>query len=239
MIEGKLPEFPEEDARGIGYHVAQTALGAADVALPGAGYALQQIVGHFVGEPLAKRREEWFRLVGAVIVQMQERFDDFDPANLSQNEEFISCVYEATDLAMKTHREFKREALKNAISNTALGFTLDEAVRGRFMSCINAFSEAHIRVLSVLHNPGAYEACVRAASNIYMGAQISVIRGEITKEAVPDAVMTVIVSDLTREGFIDGGLNTMVSGGSLLAARTTDTGNAFLRFVTAPFGLTA
>jgi hypothetical protein len=67
-----------------------------------------------------------------------------------------------------------------------------------------------------------------------MGSQITVIRAEISEHEVSPEVMGVIVADLVREGFIDGGLNTMVSGGSILAGRTTGTGNAFLRFVTAP-----
>jgi hypothetical protein len=135
---------------------------------------------------------------------------------------------------MKTHREFKREALKNAVLNIALGLNLDETLRGRFMNCIDSFSGSHIRVLSVLQNPRSFEACTRAASSLYMGAQITVIRAEISEQEVSPEVMGVIVADLVREGFIDGGLNTMVSGGSILAGRTTGTGNAFLRFVTAP-----
>jgi hypothetical protein len=232
MSNSRLPEFPDEDARGVAYHVAQTALGTADIAIPGAGYALQQIVGHFVGEPLAKRREEWFRLVGGAIVELQQTVADFDPSTLSQNEEFISCVYEATHLAMKTHREFKREALKNAIVNTAIGFTLDEALRGRFISCIDHFSEAHLRLLSVLHNPRGYEPCVTAAKATLAGSQSSVIRAEISEREMPAAVFATVIADLDRERFINGSIGGMTTGGdTLLAKRTTEVGDLFLKFI--------
>ncbi|WEZ83515.1 hypothetical protein P6U16_01265 [Rhizobium sp. 32-5/1] len=232
MTDKTLPEFPEQDPRGVAYHVAQTAVGAADVAIPGAGYALQQIVGHFVGEPLAKRREEWFRLVGGAILDLQERVDGFDPSTLSDNEEFISCVYEATHLAMKTHREFKREALKNAIVNTALGFTLNESLRGRFILCIDQFSEAHIRLLTVLHDLTAFPTCVAEAKSMYAGSQSSVVRAEISEMEMPKDVFTNVLADLERERFINGSLGGMMSAGSLLNKRTTEIGDLFLQFIT-------
>ncbi|WP_430251267.1 hypothetical protein [Neorhizobium sp. DAR64860/K0K1] len=235
MTNEQLPSFPEEDARGVAYHVAQTAIGAADIAIPGAGYALQQIVGHYVGEPLAKRREEWFRLVGEAILDLQENVEGFDPSSLSDNEEFISCVYEATHLAMKTHREFKRRALKNAIVNTALGMTLDESLRGRFMANVDIFSAAHVRMLSVLHDPRSFETCVTVSQGLAMGSQSDVIRGEISKSEMPDNVFKLVVSDLEREGFINGSVTGMMTGGeSMLSKRTTEIGDLFLRFVTQP-----
>ncbi|KAA0698539.1 hypothetical protein DTW90_12085 [Neorhizobium sp. P12A] len=235
MTESKLPDFPEEDARGIGYHVAQTALGSADIVLPGAGYALQQIVGHLVGEPLAKRREEWFRLVGQAILDLQGTVEEFDPSSLSENEEFVSCVYEATHLAMKTHREFKRQALKNAIVNTALGFSLDETLRGRFISCIDRYSDAHIRVLSVLSNPRGYERCLTSARSMFAGSQSTVIRAEITNQEMSEEVFANVLQDLSQDRFIDGSLSGMMTGGeSMLTKRTTETGDRFLKFVSNP-----
>lgn len=229
-----IEAYPEADGRSAGYHVAQTGLGAADLVLPGLGYALQQVVGHFVGDPLMKRRDDWFKGLGNSLAELQERFDGFDPSTLAENEDFISTVYEATHIAMKTHKEFKREALRNTVLNAAVGNTLDESLRGRFVSCIEEFSSFHIRVLRVLQSPKSYPPAVQQAKGMMMGSQSTVIRAEIKETEIPADLFSVVIADLTRHSFINGELGGMVSAQSLLAKRTTSTGDAFLRFIDAP-----
>ncbi|RUV99082.1 MULTISPECIES: hypothetical protein [unclassified Mesorhizobium] len=70
-----LPPYPEKDARTGAYHVARTAIdaGAAATLIPGAGYAIGQIVERFVAAPLQKRREEWFTKVGEGLRDLQDR----------------------------------------------------------------------------------------------------------------------------------------------------------------------
>ncbi|ANM04708.1 hypothetical protein AMC78_CH02622 [Rhizobium phaseoli] len=235
-MSDKIGDFPEQDPRGVAFHVAQTAVGAADIAIPGAGYALQQIVGHFVGEPLQKRRDEWFRQLGARLLELQNRFEGFDPSNLEGNEAFVSVVYEATHVAMKSHKEFKREALANAVLNVAIGQTIDEALQGRFMACIESFSAAHIRLLSVLAAPSAYEKCVAMANRMSMGSQSVIIRAEISTDEISEPLFGVVVADLIREGFIDGGMNVMTTNNAFLSRRTTATGDSFLAFIRSPPG---
>ena len=229
-----IEAYPEGDARSVGYHVAQSGLGVTDLVLPGLGYALQQVVGHYVGDPLTKRRDEWFKGVGSGLAELQERFSGFDPATLSENEEFLSTVYEASHIAMKTHKEFKREALRNTVLNAAVGYTVDDSLRGRFISCIEEFSEAHIRVLRVLQSPESYPLAVQQAKGIMAGPQSTVIRAEITEKEIPSDLFSIVLADLARHGFTNGALGGMVSSQSLLVKRTTTTGDAFLRFIDAP-----
>lgn len=67
-----------------------------------------------------------------------------------------------------------------------------------------------------------------------MGAQMHVIRAEIPETEIDNDVFNIIISDLSREGMFEGGLNTMVSSSALLAKRSTAVGDAFLRFIQAP-----
>jgi hypothetical protein len=231
----KIPDFPKDDDRSLGYHVAQTSLGAADVVLPGAGYALQQMVAHFIGEPLAKRREQWFEQVGCGLLELQVRFDGFEPSALNENEDFVSAVYEASHLAMKSAKEYKRQALLNAVLNIALGRTLEETLRGRFMGLVDELSASHIRVLSVLADPGRYPRCVEMSRSMSMGSQEHIIRAEVTPEEVPDRLFEIVVNDLNREALVDGNLKGMGTSGVFLAKRTTTTGDHFLAFIRSPF----
>lgn len=233
MIE-KLTDFPKGDDRSLGYHVAQTSLGAADVVLPGAGYALQQMVAHFIGEPLQKRREQWFEDVGRGLIELQERFDGFEPSTLNENEEFVSAVYEASHLAMKSAKEYKRQALLNAVLNIALGRTIEETLRGRFMGLIDELSSSHLRVLVVLAGPARYPRCVQVAQGMSMGSQQHIIRAEITPEEISDGLFEIIMNDLNRQALVDGNLKGIGTSGAFLAKRTTETGDHFLAFIASP-----
>lgn len=231
----KISDFPKDDDRSLAYHVAQTTLGAADLALPGAGYALQQMVSHYIGEPLQKRREQWLEEVGQGLLDLQERFDGFDPSTLSENEDFVSAVYEASHVAMKSATERKRQALLNAVLNIALGQTIEEVLRGRFMGLLDAFSSAHIRVLSVLAAPAEFPRCVEMSERVSMGAQERIIRAEITPEEISDSLFQLVLSDLGREGLCDANLKMMVTSGAFLAKGTTAAGDHFLSFIRSPF----
>jgi hypothetical protein len=230
----RLPDYPSADDREFGYQVAQTALSAASAAVPGAGYALQQIVKRIVASPLDARRAKWFQSVGKALQELQDRLEGFDPERLEQNEEFISTVYEATEIAMRTHRETKRQALCNALKNVALGHTLDEVVRGSFLTYIDRFSDLHIRLLRLLANPSGSIAMKKAANGTMMGGQEAIVRAEINEQEAPLHVFDRVVSDLMNEGLIGGNLKGMVSQASLLAKRTTPIGDSFLQFISEP-----
>lgn len=228
-----IDDFPLSDPRSFGLHAAKLGVGLGDIAFPGFGYLLQLGVDKLAGDPLQERRVRWLVSVGEGLRELQGRFEGFDPSALNENEEFLSAVYDATEASMKTHKEFKREALKNTVLNAAVNFTIDDALRGRFMSCIDHFTEKHVRILNVLHDPSRFPACADMASRM-MGAQMHIIRAEIPDSEIDETVFSIIIDDLSRERMIEGSLNTMVSGSSLLVKRSTPVGDAFLRFIRAP-----
>ena len=228
MAEDKLSQFPESDPRSFGYGVAQSALGM----VPVAGPALQQFVAQVIGEPLQRRREDWHREVHAAILRLQQAADGFGIPTLQENQEFLSVVYEATHIAMKTRSEAKRERLINSVLHAAKGVSLDDAVRGRFMACIDRFSDNHVLALRVLDNPRDFPACVERCRSMSMGARLNVLRA-VSPDTEDDAFEE-ICSDLLQERFIEGGFKTTISGDGLLQSSTTKVGQAFLRFISSP-----
>ena len=84
--ESKVPlePYPQKDDRSAGYHIARTAIeAAASVTLiPGAGYAVGQLVEAYVSAPLQKRRDEWFTKLGEGLAELLNRLDGFDPSTL-------------------------------------------------------------------------------------------------------------------------------------------------------------
>ncbi len=228
-----LGEYPQKAEGTAAYEVARTTLDAAASLVPGGSYAIGALVQRYVAAPLEKRREEWFQRVGEGLRDLEERFADFDPESLDHNEDFVSAVYTATQAAMRTAHIEKREALRNAILNQALTQSLDETVFGRFVSYVNDFSPAHLRVLHLLAAPDQNPKMVDNAKGVWSGSQISVLVA-----AVPDLhrdVLNRILSDLERESLAQtSGMNAMGTASSLLAKRTTEYGDMFLAFISSP-----
>lgn len=236
MPDDKLPDYPNSDNRSFGYEVARTTIDAAASAIPGGSYAVGKLVERFVAAPLQKRRDEWFERVGSGLRELEERFDGFDPASLDENEDFVSAVFEATQAAMKTSRQEKLEALRNGILNIAAGQTVDEILRGTFFSYIDRFSPAHIRVLKLLSDPASSEEMRAFAQNTYMGSQLSGLQKAIPSSELDYAGLKRILAELDREGLADSAsMHAMGTSQGLLSKRSTNDGDAFLRFVSNPF----
>lgn len=236
MVEPKepLPPFPRSDDQELGYQVANTALSAASAVVPGAGYALQQIVKRFIGSPLEARRSKWFQRVGEGLKELEEKMESFDLNRLAEDEDFISIVYQTTDAAMRAHREEKREALCNVLLNSAIGYQLDEVLRSTFINYVDRFSPLHLRLLKLLADPSASAAMVAQAKNMMMGSQSVVVRAALPESEVSEELFDRITSDLAKEGLIDGSLKAMITAQSLLAKRSTKIGDEFLRFISKP-----
>jgi hypothetical protein len=164
---------------------------------------------------------------------MRERIADFDPSSLDENEEFLSVVAFGVDAARRTHREEKREALRNAALNTAAGLKLNDIWLGGFLACIEKYTGAHIAILRILANPPANDVYRRYADGVHLAGYIE--KG--LERALPDLgeqEIHFIARELGGDGFADTPLTTMMSGEGVLAKRTTAKGDAFLKFIAEP-----
>lgn len=230
----RVGPFPTEDDRSFGYHTAMTAIDAAASVVPGGSYAVGQIVRRLVAEPLEKRREEWFTAIGEGLGELQDRIGEFDPSALAQNEDFVSTVYEATHLAMKTHRQEKRVALKNAVLNVAAGVTIDEVLRGAFFSAVERYSPLHIRVLTILSDPENFRQFFEGPVRVSMNSKSGLLRKLIPMSEVPTPSLDRVLEDLDADKMTNGTLHGSQSAHSLMSKTTTHIGDLFLKFISAP-----
>lgn len=233
----RLPPYPEKDTRSGAYQIARTAIdaGASATLIPGASYAIGQIVEMFVAAPLQKRRDDWFTKVGEGLRDLQDRLQDFDPSKLDENDDFISAVAEATTAAVRTAKEDRIELLRNGCLNIAAGLQIEDVLRGAFFGYIERFSSAHVRVLTLLADPSASPEMRERASQLMAGAQMDVLRAALPETVLSPAALKRVLSDLNREGLADtGGMLAMGTSGVFLAKRSTGVGDAFLQFIASP-----
>lgn len=137
----------KEDTKDYIYTILKGSVGT----IPVAGPVLSELFGRVFEDPANKRRENIILGISDRVKKLEE--DGFDLKDLSTNEEFLSIVIQAYNIAMKTHQEEKRIALLNAISNTPKLTSIDENEKMMFLNYIDYFNEWHLRILLFLDSP--------------------------------------------------------------------------------------
>jgi hypothetical protein len=122
------------------------------------------VVGGAVGVALEKglnytlnlRREQWFADLAAVVAELEERLDRFDPNTLAENDAFVDAVIAALRIVDGTSQRLKLDALRNAVINAASQSTTDRDVQSLYFGLIGDLTPTHIRILNMLNKPRSW-----------------------------------------------------------------------------------
>ncbi|RJP23514.1 MAG: hypothetical protein C4520_06040 [Candidatus Abyssobacteria bacterium SURF_5] len=148
MAGSKKYEPPKATAGDYTHTVVRAGLGA----IPLVGTAATELFRLVVEPPLDRRRQVWMEEVGESLRKLDAekgvRLED-----LRENDTFIDIVLQASQAAMRTSHEEKRKALRNAIMNSALPHSPDEARQHFFIRLIDELSARHLQVLKIFQDP--------------------------------------------------------------------------------------
>ncbi len=206
--------------------VAHVMTKAGLSSIPVIGGAAAELFQHLVQPPLERRRISWMSAVGEKLKELEDRGLDLD--SLRENERFISTVMHASQLALRTHQEEKRAALRNVIVNAARGQTPDEAVEHMFLDFIDSLSELHIRILRLFQAP-------KPPPTMSMGGLSNVLEHNMAELRGRRDLYDQFWRDLYSRGLVStGGLHTTMSGSGLAQKQTTGLGDEFLKFISDP-----
>ena len=117
------------------------------------GGTLAELYNVIFGSPITDRRDEFLYLVLHNIEDLRETVQGFNPYNLAENEAFKSTFLHAIEVAIRTHQEEKKEALKNAVLNSALPGSIDDNLQLMFLKLLDGFSPWHLKILGFIKNP--------------------------------------------------------------------------------------
>lgn len=106
-------------------------------AIPIVGGPAVELFQYVVQPPLEKRRFEWMTSIGEKLNELEE--NKFDLEKLKNDENFISVMMNASQMALRTHQEEKLDALRNAILNVAKGEAPDESVQHLFLNFVDFY----------------------------------------------------------------------------------------------------
>lgn len=229
-----MDDFPTKKSAG---DVARE-IGRAVVSLvPAAGGPLQVVFENFFTSPIEKRKEAWLQQLADVVKEIEERVAGLTPEKLAESEAFVTVAMQASQIALRNHQQAKLEALRNAVLNAALPNPPQEDEQMIFLRLIDQLAPWHLSVLSVLDDPVRWMGRHGVANpNWGMGGTSTVL-----EHCLPDLrgqrdTYDQIVRDLQSEGLLGQGqfLHVTMTGGGMVASRTTDRGKRFIGFISSP-----
>lgn len=231
MSDEKKYEPPKSGGGDIGYAVVKAGLGS----IPIAGAAAAELLGFVVALPLEKRRNEWMTEVGDALRQLEEKMGVVIET-LQDNDQFVDAAIEATQIAIRTSNAEKKEALRNALLNSALPNPPEETVQKMFLSFIDSLTVWHIKLLGLFDNPPRFiEKNNVRFGNITMGSMSHLLETAYPELRGRRDLYDLIWKDLYSRGLVNtDGLHTMMTGGGIAAQRTTELGRGFIAFIRNP-----
>ncbi len=233
MNEKQRYKPPKTSAGDAIHAVARAGLGA----IPAAGAAASELLTAIVTPPLEKRRSEWMEEVGEALRRLEEEIGVV-LESLQENDEFIDVAVEATQIAIRTSTKEKREALKNAVLNSALPNSPEESLQKMFLSFIDTLTVWHLKLLDLFNDPPAYiQRHNIQFGNISMGAMSHLVETAFPELRGKRDLYDLIWKDLYSRALVNTeGLHTMMTRSGILSERTTQIGKLFLDYIRSPIG---
>lgn len=135
-----VPDQPPKNAKG---DVAFGITKAAFAAVPLVGGPAVELIETLLKGPINARRDEWLESIATELHNLIERVEDLSLEKLSEDPSFITTFMSASQIAMRTHQEEKREALRNAVLNAALRTEPDEDMQAISLGLVDRFTSWH------------------------------------------------------------------------------------------------
>jgi hypothetical protein len=218
-MSDKIFDVPERSKGDVAHAITKAGLSA----IPVVGGPAVELFQYVVQPPLEKRREAWMAEVGEKLRDLEAkglRLED-----LQNNEQFVSAVMYASQVALRTHQTGKLEALRNAIVNVAKGQAPEEAVQNLFFGFVDTFTELHLRILKAFQSPSP-------PPSMSVGGLGNVLEFNIPEMRGHRELYDQFWKDLYSRGLVNtDSLHITMSGTGLAEKRTTGLGDGFLKFI--------
>lgn len=211
---------------------------AALSAIPFVGGAAVELFNRVLAPPIQRRRDAWLNVLAERIAKMEQE-GRINVEELQNNDEFVSTVMQASQVAIRNHQQEKLDALRNAVLNTAIGQSPDDSKREMFLGLVDVFTVWHLRILSLLADPpGWFQRHDKPVPQFAFSSSLEqVIKAALQEIASQKEFLELVMRDLDdRKLANSGGLMTMMTPQGALQKRTTTLGDEFLHFISKPKG---
>ncbi|PZG01481.1 hypothetical protein C1I99_07110 [Micromonospora deserti] len=164
---------------------------------------------------------------------LEEQIGDF--AELTSEDAFMDALTTAAQIADRTSRAEKLEALRNAVVNSVMPDAPDVDTQQLFFEMIDRFTPTHVRMLTLLSDPpGWFDRHGMPRPGISMGPKTAIIEAGMPELAGRRDLIDRYAGALTVAGLINQSISGIMSAGGLWVPATAPLGIEFLAFVADP-----
>ena len=202
---------------------------------PYLGGSLAEFFSMVIAPPLEKRRDKWLIELYNQLKQIEKQIDGFKLENLQKDDNFISILLSATQIAMRTHQEDKLEALKNSVINSTLDTTVDENFQLIFLNIIDHYTPLHLLILRFIENPKLFRLTYQGINidDLFSDTDLMhAFEDTFSDLNCNDEYYEQITRDLSSDGLIKS--YTMPKREIVGKPRISDLGKQFLTFIGSP-----
>lgn len=227
-------DLPQESVGDELHRVARAGLSM----IPGLGGPAVEFFNRLLAAPIQQRRDTWLNELAERVTKLEQE-GRINVDDLQNNDEFVSTVMQASQVAIRNHQQEKLDALRNAVLNTALNAYPDDMRREFFVNMIDRLTTQHLLLLRFFRDPGGWFQLhgkrvpkFNSSSSPYM---------LLTKYSPPWKEQEALLEPLTKE-LHEYGLCTLrsvminMSAEGALQKSTTELGDEFLQFIAEPRG---
>jgi hypothetical protein len=196
------------------------------------GGPLVEFFSMIVAPPLEKRRDEWILEIYKMLKKVEKQVKGFKIEKLAQDEEFISTLLYATQVAMRTHQKERLKALRNIVVNSSLGITAPENFQIVFMNIIDRYSPLHLHILFFIENPGSCTSLYQGIKNddfLFAEDLKTAFKIRFPELHCIDEYYDQIIHDLTSDGLIRS--EKIPNREKMFKPKITVLGDEFLRLI--------
>lgn len=204
---------------------ADSAARALASLVPGLGGPAVQLLATAITSPLERRRAAWFNDLADRLAILEEAVEGFTALSLTDNEEFVTAVTTASQIALRNHSPEKLAALQNAVASVALRREPDGELQLVFLNLLDDLTPLHIKVLLFFKNPRAFVESSGIDTRDALTPRDIALR--VLPDIPPDAYEW-LCRDLETRSLIDRPSELSVG---LTSERATEFGRRFLRFI--------
>jgi hypothetical protein len=203
--------------------------------IPIVGSVAVELFNAVVAPPLERRRDQWRESVGKRIQKLEESYQIL-PESLANNESFIDTVFQATQAALRTHHEDKILALSNAVTNSALQTAPNQSLQQLFIRWVDELTVDHLRFLRLFSDPRGWfvQHNVQPPEFSISGSLFQLLEYSLQDLASNPQLCELIAIDLSNRKLFNGSLNGMMTANGVLAKRSTELGDQFISYISAP-----
>lgn len=118
--------------------------------LPVGSGAAVELLNCLIMPPLERRRIKWMTDVSESLQKLEEN-NNINVEALSNNEEFVTLMISASQLAIKNHAQEKLDSLRNIVLNKACGMDYGDSFDSLFLNFVDQFTPLHIKLVKIFH----------------------------------------------------------------------------------------